>query len=336
MYQIDIATASPTQPPSTAAGTAGFFTDGNPGTGVPATIVPAEFLNMLMLEVVNAVKGAGLSLNKGTFNQLQQAMKRYTMSSPVLVDTGSAANVYSAVNASPLVLADLVTGLMQRVQITNANTGAATYSPDGVAAKPIYGLALQALQGGELVAGSVATMVYSATANGNSGAWILLHCPGGALQVGVATASRHALSQAQGDARYLVGQVITAASDPTFANNSNNPPSTGWVRGAMSAIAAAAGFASSLGTNGYVKLPSWLGGVVFQWGTTAVVSTTSTVTVTLPLTFPNKFGAVVPIRTNSASSQRGDYANISSLSAFSINNGSPDTSCTYLWFAIGY
>jgi len=43
------------------------------------------------------------------------------------------------------------------------------------------------------------------------------------------------------------------------------------------------GFSSSLTPNGYVVLPSWMGGVIFQWGSSAV---SSGGTVTFPLTFP--------------------------------------------------
>ncbi|KAF1040295.1 MAG: hypothetical protein GAK35_03549 [Herbaspirillum frisingense] len=197
MYQIDIATASSTQPPSTAAGNAGFFTDGNPALGVPATLVPAEFLNTLMLELVNAVKGAGLTLAKANFTQLQQAIKRYTQVAVVLADAGGAANTYATVNVPALAAGDVVTGLSQRVQIANTNTGASTFAPDGLATKPIFGLAKQPLQGGELVAGGEALLTYSQTANGGIGAWILAYCSGGSLQAAPAQQLNQLITLAQ-------------------------------------------------------------------------------------------------------------------------------------------
>lgn len=75
MFQIDNASAATTQPASTPPGSAGFFTDGNPATSVPATIVPAEWLNSVMMELVNAVTGTGQTLNKAAFNQLLTAMQ---------------------------------------------------------------------------------------------------------------------------------------------------------------------------------------------------------------------------------------------------------------------
>lgn len=117
---------------------------------------------------------------------------------PILTDTGTA-GVYAASNTPALTVLP-ATGYMQRVKIANLNPGASTYAPDGLAAKPIYGVGLQPLQGGELPAG-VAILVYlvQAGVNGGNGAWILIESLGGALQVAPATQSRHAvqLSQAQ-------------------------------------------------------------------------------------------------------------------------------------------
>lgn len=75
MYQIDNSTAATTQPAATAAGTAGFFTDGNPATSTPATIVPAEWLNAVMMELSNVVTAAGLTLSKPTYNQVLTAIQ---------------------------------------------------------------------------------------------------------------------------------------------------------------------------------------------------------------------------------------------------------------------
>lgn len=44
------------------------------------------------------------------------------------------------------------------------------------------------------------------------------------------------------------------------------------------------GFASSLTPNGYIALPSWLGGLIIQWGTAVTIN--GTVTVTLPIACP--------------------------------------------------
>lgn len=75
MYQIDVATAATTQPASTTAGTAGFFTDGNPASATPATIVPAEFLNSMMVEMLNVLTDGSVTPVKSSFTNLRDAIR---------------------------------------------------------------------------------------------------------------------------------------------------------------------------------------------------------------------------------------------------------------------
>lgn len=293
MYQIDSSTAASSQPASTALGTPGFFTDGNPATGTLATIVPAEWLNAVMLELANVVTGAGLTLNKAAFNQLLSAIRAIGRQSVVLADTG-AVNAYAAANPTPLVSGvsgTLVHGVRQSVQITNANTGASTYAPDGLAAKPIYGLNLSPLQGGELPVGGVANMIYmvSAAINSGNGAWILLECTGGALQVPAGTQSNHAVNLGQ--------------------------------------------FAATLSANGYVKIPVLVGGakltLIIQWGSVAAVSAGGGATWTFPIAFPNAYLNGVAAFNNTGGiggSAAGGIGGVTNSNAVLFNNGSAGAS----------
>ncbi|ENZ79638.1 hypothetical protein M3795_16945 [Ralstonia pickettii] len=230
MYQIDNSTAATTQPASTAAGTAGFFTDGNPATSTPATIVPAEWLNAVMMELANVVTGAGLTLAKNQFNQVLSAIKRLGQTTIVLTDTGSA-NAYTATNATPLVAGTWVDGVIQQIKIAHANTGASTYAPDGLPAIPIYGLGLQPLQGGELALNGTAVLMHATIAGINSGnpICVLMECAGGAQPVAPATASQHAVQF--GQVRKLLTAnltiyVATTGNDSTGNGTSGNPFAT--------------------------------------------------------------------------------------------------------------
>jgi hypothetical protein len=143
------------------------------------------------------------------------AIRNASKQTVILTDTG-AANAYTAVNAPALTVLPS-TGYVQRINIAHANTGASTYAPDGLTAKPIYGLGLQPLQGGELPVG-VAVLMYlvQAGVNSGNGAWIIIDSLGGAQQIAPATASQHAVQLGQiGGGQYLGTQIFTSSGTYT-------------------------------------------------------------------------------------------------------------------------
>lgn len=150
---------------------------------------------------------------------LLTAVRNAAKQSVVLTDTGSA-NAYAAANTPVLTALPTSSGFVQRVSIANANTGASTYAPDGLTAKPIYGLGLQPLQGGELIVKGIATMLYvvASTVNSGNGAWVLLECTGGALQIAPATQSQHAVQF--GQVAGVVGTTRNAKMSVTAASAS--------------------------------------------------------------------------------------------------------------------
>ncbi len=112
------------------------------------------------------------------------------------VDTG-AANVYTVAYTPPIPA--LTNGLLLRFKAKTANTSGSTFSPNGLAAKSLVGLSTAALQGGEIVADGFCSVVYSASMD----KWILLESTGGAVQVGAATKSQHAMQLGQATGRLL-------------------------------------------------------------------------------------------------------------------------------------
>ncbi|WP_261314177.1 glycine-rich domain-containing protein [Burkholderia multivorans] len=116
----------------------------------------------------------------------------------ILPDSGSV-NAYAAANPVPMTSLPTVGGIVQTISVKTTNTGASTYSPDGLPSRPIYGLGGGALQGGELVANGIATLVsyVGPLLNGGSLCWVLFECIGGAQQVAPATQSQHAVQMGQ-------------------------------------------------------------------------------------------------------------------------------------------
>jgi len=113
-------------------------------------------------------------------------------------DTG-AANAYAAAY-SPAVTT-LTDGMVLEFQAVNANTDASTFAPNGLATKPIIGSAHVALQGGEITAAGKVELMYHA----GLASWVLLASTGGAVQVGNALQSQHAVTLAQATALAAAG-----------------------------------------------------------------------------------------------------------------------------------
>ena len=109
---------------------------------------------------------------------------------------------------------------------------------------------------------------------------------------------------------------------PADTDNSTKVVNSSWVRTSMGNIASAAGFSAALGgVNGYIKFPSWLGGVVLQWGH---VSTWDAVTgaanVTFPIAFPTVCRAIVPVGAGAYGTTRlfSSYVNWTSIATSGV------------------
>ncbi|MGE7992139.1 gp53-like domain-containing protein [Pseudomonas sp. NPDC089554] len=103
------------------------------------------------------------------------------------------------------------------------------------------------------------------------------------------------------------------------------------------------GFTSSFATNGYLILPTWLGGLVLQWGTSAAVASDRRLTVSFPIEFPSS--CLIALANYKANTTMVDHcqsygvANFSKTS-FQIENqwvldGSIGTFAG-VWFALGH
>ncbi|WP_175725175.1 hypothetical protein [Burkholderia ambifaria] len=106
MYRIDDATAATSLPTPEAAGTEGYFTEGNPATGTPATKVRGSWLNMLQEELCAILAAAGIARSKTTYNQVNSALQK--MYSPVIGAQRNLAMNVTAASASATLTADQI------------------------------------------------------------------------------------------------------------------------------------------------------------------------------------------------------------------------------------
>ncbi|UEP42768.1 hypothetical protein [Burkholderia sp. B21-005] len=136
MYRIDDATAATSLPTPEAAGTEGYFTEGNPATGTPATKVRGSWLNMLQEELCSILAAAGIARSKTSYNQVNSALQK--MYSPVigaqrnLVMSVTAASATATLTADQIVVATALNGQTFMLSSFNKTINLATTGAGGM------------------------------------------------------------------------------------------------------------------------------------------------------------------------------------------------------------
>ncbi len=247
-----------------ATGTPGEFTNGNPSTSTPATVLPGYQMNALVQEIRNAIVAAGLTPSKSDNTQLAAAISALVRSpaSSYAVDTGTANNYVVALSPA---LTAYVDGIKVRFKAGHANTGASTLNA-GPSALPILGTGGTTLGSGVIVAGQDYEVIYSSAAS----SWLLLAQTGGQLVVPTATISGAAVNLAQlnavsqGGTKTLgaavattSGTAVTFSGIPSWAKrisveiNASNNGSSLLVQLGVGGVVATTGYASTgIGVSG--------------------------------------------------------------------------------------
>jgi hypothetical protein len=89
MYRIDVSSAVPALPAPAASGAPGYFTDGDVVDGIPATVLPADFMNMIQEELMTVLLAAGIAGSKTSRSQVLAAMR--ALFAPMSAFTGAEA-----------------------------------------------------------------------------------------------------------------------------------------------------------------------------------------------------------------------------------------------------
>jgi hypothetical protein len=104
MFRIDDPSAATSLPTPEAAGTEGYWTEGNPASGTPATLERASWFNMIQEELCSLLAAAGITRSKTTYNQVNAALQK--MYAPVIGTVRNLAMTVAAASATATVTAD--------------------------------------------------------------------------------------------------------------------------------------------------------------------------------------------------------------------------------------
>lgn len=164
MYRIDNDTAVSSLPTPAAIGPNPnyFFTKGDPNSGIPATVVNADWANAVQEELCYVIEQSGATLSKTDRTQLLTAIKTFIQGGlSAYTASTTAANTYTA-TLSP-VPAAYVTGMRVFIKFSNHNTGAATINLNSLGAKSIVHPDGSALAANDIADGMVALVAYDGT-----------------------------------------------------------------------------------------------------------------------------------------------------------------------------
>lgn len=137
---------------------------------------------------------------------------------------GGAANAITA-TFSPAVTT-LTDSTVLLVKAASLNTGATTFSPNGLTAKPIVNISHVPLQGGEIVANGELCLQYNTSVGG--GSWVLIYSSGSVLQAPAAI---------QSIAATIAANALTLTWNPQPLNFRNPTLTTGTILTANPAAA---------------------------------------------------------------------------------------------------
>lgn len=154
MHRVDHPTAKTVRPATLAAGTPGYFFDGDVSVGQPPTILTADYMNALQEELVSVLTTNGVALDKTASNQLARAIAI----AAGLQGAAVGANTLTLAPAFPL--PSYLGGHRIFAKIAADNTGAVTINVSALGAKAIKTMDGQQLKAKDLRAGMIAELFF--------------------------------------------------------------------------------------------------------------------------------------------------------------------------------
>lgn len=247
------------------ANAAGEFTQGQPGSGIDATMITVAWLNAIQRELISVISGANIPLDPADNSQLLKAIQAIQ----------AAANTWAKLGAKPTTIAGFgITDSFTKTETSNAiqQAIAALVASSPAALDTLKELA-DALGNDPNFATTMTNSLASKAAKastlagyGISDAYTKAQTYSVAEVVAAITqATAQATEAARGTAKIATQDQVNSGTDDAAY---------------VTAKKIRFGFAISLAATGFIAFPSWMGGLIIQWGSVAATN------VTFPLQFP--------------------------------------------------
>lgn len=227
------------------------FSAGNPAGGVQATYFSPEWADGVQQELINIVEGAGVVPTAAVLTQVRQAIKRIAGSNVTTVNFAASPFALNADHAG-LVLVDATAGnVVINLPAANVLAGlpyAFRRTDTSVNTVTVNRAGADTIDEGGVSFALTSKAIQQVRSNGAT-TW---------STVAPVAATQAETNAGTDDAKFLTPKKLRF------------------------------GFSASLTTNGYIAFPSWMGGLIVQWGnSTAAISANSNSAVTFPIAFPN-------------------------------------------------
>ncbi|MFX1675217.1 hypothetical protein PWR63_23705 [Paraburkholderia sp. A2WS-5] len=272
MYRIDDATAATSLPTPETAGTEGYFTEGNPATGTPATKVRGSWLNMIQEELRALVIYGGLTPSKIVYTQVRDAIiAKFAKLNGDPAQTFSVAPAIQSQHASQLAQLLAASGPLCSLAYTNSTTLTLSPVKSGKVHSPGYGIVT--VPGGGLTltaSGLTASTLYYIYLNPNGGSPTLV-----ASTTGHVTDATGVEVQSGNNSLVLVGMAyaLSATTWESTARSWTNDPGYSATSGLTSNSSTASTTLANINTGLNVNFLIWNGELaVFSFAATCSVS----------------------------------------------------------------
>ncbi|WP_156333504.1 hypothetical protein [Achromobacter sp. 2789STDY5608621] len=223
-------------------------------------------MNSWLRELVAVATVLGVPIDPDNDEQVLAGIQRLidrSAHSNYAIGSGDA-NVYRAAYV-PRITA-LVSGQILRFKAKDANSGASTFAPDGLTARPLLGNDYGELRAGDIAAGSICWVQWDGTANNGNGAWILVVSSGIAVPTASTIISGISRRATSAEAQAFLRDDVTVSP--------------------ASLRAAFQGGNYSATFNGYDVMP---GGMIRNWGIVPLVVVPANSFLDASVTFANAF-----------------------------------------------